>query len=106
MIEYLVPILLALIAAAPGVWAILSQRNKIKVDAATEINNAAIALIKPYRERIAELEKRVNALEVELDAQRSTIDFYEEIHRGARRLHSQVKSLGGDPVYNPPERRQ
>ena len=106
MIEYIVPILLALIASAPGVWAILSQRNKIKVDAATEINNAAIALIKPYRERIAELEKRVNALEIELEAQKSINEFYEEIYRGAKRLHSQVKSLGGDPVYNPPERRK
>ena len=106
MDNYIIPVILAIIASGPGVWSIVSQLNKIKVDAAAEINRAAIALIRPYQDRISELEKRVATLETELQFHKDNRQFYEEAFTIAARLYNQLRSHDLTPVCELPERRK
>lgn len=86
-----------------------------RVEAASEIKEAALALVEPLKKRIDELEaarerdktrmslleQRITDLECELREERSS---RAEVEAGAHRLVHQVESLGANPVYRPPKR--
>lgn len=102
----IIPIIIASIAAAPGIYALIVQRNKIRADAAkTEaeaaeiIQRVAVQQIEQYQKRVDELEKRIGVLEDELQ---NTLDCLVSVVQGANRLNGQVKQLGAEPVYTPP----
>lgn len=93
----------AFIMALPGIIAGINQRRADKesyrsydTDAAKELTAAAIGLIRPYIERMKELE-------VEMSKRDRIVDSFWGILEGSWKLYHQVISLGGVPVYTPPE---
>lgn len=110
-------VIAAIVASIPGLVALIIQRRKITAEARQAENNAAdlvtkaaLSLVEPLRRqldglsaqsveqaaRIAALEKQVQSLE----------RFADDLLSGSHRLVMQVRSLGGHPVYIPPERRE
>lgn len=67
-------ILTAVIAAAPGVYAILQGRRKIHAEAADSISDAAIQLVEPLRSANVALQQQVEKMRAELDTLRSEVD--------------------------------
>ena len=116
-------IIVALVASLPGLLALYFQRHKDRAvahqadaDASDKISEAALALLKPYKDRVAELEAekigmdermtkledRVNELEKIL---KETTGCLDDVISGAQKLIHQLKSLNIAPVWEPPERR-
>lgn len=58
--DYLVPIVIALIGALPGFWALLTQRREREATAASTITGAATDLVEQYKANVEKLEFTVN----------------------------------------------
>lgn len=106
ILSLIIPIIIASIAAVPGIYALIVQRKKISADAAkteaeaTEIiQRISAQQVKQYQKRADELEKRIAKLEDELQ---NTLDCLVSVVQGGHRLYGQVKQLGAEPVYTPP----
>jgi len=73
----LIPLIIAIIALVPGVWALINQSRKDrvqeKVDAGTVAQNAAIGIIQPLRDEITRLQAINNQLEIVLTQKNTTI---------------------------------
>lgn len=67
-------ILTALIAAAPGVYAMIAGRHKVNSEAADSISGAAVQLVEPLRCENAALRKQVDGMRSELDGLRREMD--------------------------------
>jgi uncharacterized coiled-coil protein SlyX len=87
-----ITIILACVAAAPGLAALIMGRRKDRAEAETSYQ----ALYEKSVARISQLEKRVSKLE-------KIVELLEEVLAGAHKLYHQVKAMGGMPVYQPPE---
>ena len=74
----IVPIVIAVVAAVPGVLALISEGSKIKVDAQKVAQEAAIDIINPLREEMKALRIRVGELETLLKAKDARIDELEK----------------------------
>ena len=59
----IVPIIIAAIAAVPGVFALISESRRVKVDAQKVAQEAAVEIINPLREEMKALRLRVSELE-------------------------------------------
>lgn len=110
MNEHILPIIVAIIAAVPGLIAIFKQARRDRAtairdenEAAGKISASALELIQPYRDRVKELEAEVNELRLKVDELEERVDHLNSIKRGAKRLESQVKSLGATPVFHVPD---
>ena len=68
-------IVTALIAAAPGIYAIIAGRRKTGAEAADSISDAAVQLVEPLRCENQALRKQVDSMRAELDALRSEVDI-------------------------------
>ena len=77
----IIPIVIAVIAAAPGVFALVAESRKTKVDAAKVAQDAAISIIVPLRDELARLRTRVSDLEATLDKKDALIDELEKLPR-------------------------
>lgn len=64
----------ALIAAAPGIYAIIAGRRKSGAEAADSISEAAVQLVEPLRCENAALRKQVEGMRAELDSVRVEVD--------------------------------
>lgn len=102
-VNELVTILIAVTGAVGGIGSLVMtarkerwERKGVEAASAEDVSTAAVQLLKPYQEQVSELSKRVRHLEA-MCAQ------FENVLTGAHKLHGQVKSLGVQPVYNPPE---
>lgn len=120
------PIIMALIAASPGVYAIWRGRQKEKADVAKIITEAAGDLITEYKEKLDSLERlvakqqeEIRCLESQVDKQtkeiaRQSIEIKNqkdriqvletersEILEGVWALTAQVRTLGQKPVWEP-----
>lgn len=84
-------IIVASVAAIPGVLAYLAQRRKDQADAAEILTGAATALVIPLRAEIAELREELEYLRVENELLRAW----------AKQLVMQVIELGGKPMPEP-----
>ena len=76
-----VTIIIAIVAASPGLWAFVAEMRKSKVDAVKVAQDAAIAIIIPLRDEIARLRTRVTDLEATLDKKDTLIDDLEKLLR-------------------------
>lgn len=126
MTEVLLPLLLALIAATPGIISLWKGRKKEEADAAGAITGAARDLISEYRAKIDEIEaeqeeqaakikcqeQKIDQQDVmirrqqrEIDAQAKRIYALEversELIRGVAALCAQIRGLGHEPVWEP-----
>jgi cell division protein FtsB len=104
--ELIVSIVLASVAAIPGILAYIGQRGKLQMDKSQQVQEAALKLLEPYQHRVKELEECLASMEEELKELREIVMRIEPVIDGAWRLNLQVKSLRGDPVYAPPDRRE
>ena len=102
-VNELVTLLIALSGAVGGIGSLVLTARKfgyekkgVEAASAEDVSTAAVQLLKPYQERVHELSLRVTHLEA-MCAQ------FEAVLQGAHKLHGQVKSMGMQPVYNPPE---
>lgn len=87
-----------------------AQAADSRSEAASEIQVAALALLQPYKEEVerlridvVSLRAEVAVLRIELQEVKSERDI---VIGGAHQLYHQVLSMGGQPVYRPPERRE
>ena len=121
--EVILPLLLAAIAAAPGILALLKGRNKEKADVAATYIDSAKDLLEEYRAKIQEVEASYRAKLEEIEAtvadQAETIRCQErkiakqqaeiekmraeqdEFLQGLTALCTQIRGLGHDPVWEP-----
>ena len=93
----ILPVVLALIASSPGIYALVVQRRKDRVDAGAVVTDSAIDLMKQYQDRLdkvdtrqSELEAEVRALKVEISGRDDTI---EKLETENRELQEQVIKL-------------
>lgn len=105
--EVVLPLLLAAIAAAPGIAALFRGRHKERADVASSIMDSSSDLLKEYRTRISEIEQeyrgkiaeievvvadqaeRLRCQEREMDRQASMIRRQQvEIEEQAKRIYA------------------
>jgi cell division protein FtsB len=67
-LEIMIPVIVAIVAAIPGILAFFGQRRKDKTDAAEKITAAALDLVEPYQKRVAEMENQISKLRTGLAA--------------------------------------
>jgi len=117
--EVALPILLAVIAAIPGIAALFRGRKKEKADVATAITDAAHDLLGDYRAQIDEIkqtiteqaetircqERKIEAQARNIAIQQLEIDALraeqEEFLTGVNALCAQIRGLGHEPVWEP-----
>lgn len=103
--DVIASVVLAMIAAAPGIWAIIVQRRKDRVDIAQKYEDLATDQL----ERISKAEKRLRTLEAQVKWMQVQIDdrdrFIGELLHGIHRLTGQLRSHDLVPVWTPPERK-
>ena len=109
MTPWWLSVLVALISFG-GAWLVYRNRRvENKTNSEKFISEAAVSLLKPYQEEVSKLRDEVAALKCEVEKLTQTVErTVEEIDRvtaGAHLLHHQVVSMGGQPLYSPPERR-
>ena len=106
------PLIVALVAALPGLYALLSQSRKDNAEAVDAISQAAAQLVVPLKEENKELRLLLAAVEGENKALRAENDrlqtqfseLREILHLvldGCNRLCKQLADLGHDPVFDP-----
>lgn len=100
------------LAVLVGMWLNFRARKKTDADAASVLTDAAVALVAPLRQKIADNEIEIRELKQSLQnlVRRQAVleNFwkdYEELHSGAELLYSQIIVLGDIPVYTPPPKR-
>jgi hypothetical protein len=124
--DIVLPILLAVIAASPGLVALLRGRRKEQADVAEAITRAAGELVEDYQKKLDRIEKKledqaelIRCQERKIEAQgdrlaRQNIKIEEqagrirslelerdEILTGVMMLCTQIHDLGHDPVWEP-----
>ncbi len=105
MIEYWVAIILALIAASPGVFAFLNQRKRLKSEVGKTKTNNVIRVIgeiweisEEYKGRVKLLEEKIEKLERELE---DTNEEMGGMRIGIARLLAQLIEHDVVPVWSP-----
>ena len=110
MPDELTPIIIASIAALPGLLALLAQRKKTSADAASAITDAAGDMVTQYRTRLEVLERDTKALRlsnIQLTERVTLMNddvfrleaLVKEYRRGILILMGQIESLGDNPAY-------
>lgn len=113
----LIPLGAALIAVAGTLLTLVFQRRKVRAETNSEVADAAetnvaaaLSLITPLRDRIAQLESdmasmreaieiardRITILEAQVEEERKVVDI---LTGGVAALEGQVRSLGETPVF-------
>lgn len=107
-----IPLIVALVAALPGLYALLSQSRKDNAEAVDAISQAAAQLVVPLKEENKELRERLGAVEAEnrkLKAENERLeerftelrDLLNLVLEGCNRLCQQLEELGREPVFDP-----
>lgn len=124
--DIILPIVLAVIAASPGLVALLRGRKKEKADVAEAITRAAGELVEDYQKKLERIEKKleeqaelIRCQERKIDSQaeklaRQGIKIDEQSDRirdlelerdsileGVMMLCTQINELGHAPVWEP-----
>jgi chromosome segregation ATPase len=94
--ELILPIVLAIIAASPGVIALFRGRSKEKADVAKAITEAAGELIEDYQNRLERLEKLVGEQAEKILCQEAKISRQaRQIDIQADRIREQADKIRG-----------
>ncbi len=113
MNDTLIPIIIAVIAALPGLMAMAGQRKQTDATAAGAITDAAVDIVAQYKERLEALETGRKATEAEIAELRArqAADAVEiarlrrelgEYRVGIVMLIEQIRDLGHTPKYQLP----
>lgn len=111
---WIVPIIVALLAATPGIIAVIAQRKRDKVEvqalATEKLINSSSTIQDSYKELLEDLRctndklaLKVEDLIAENKAMQAEI---EELKNGLLMLIDQVQRLGQQPVYRPKSKSQ
>jgi len=95
MSEMLVPLIVAIVAALPGLYAVWQGRRKGGADVAEVYERVASNVGK----RLDMLQERVNTLEEQIVMYERVLD---EWRTGIEKLICQLTEKGIDPVWTPP----
>lgn len=116
-LQLIIPIVVAIIAATPGilayfkgrkkedfeVLAIESDADKADAEATSVVVLSALSLVEPMKKRLEALEKRDEMRDKELDIMKARMSRVEHANyllcTGVRRLIHQIRSLGATPVF-------
>lgn len=103
--EAIIPLLLAAIAATPGILALFKGRGKEKADITTAITEAAQDMLDEYRKKIDEYRAELQLLEKKVAEQACEIkrlrDEQAEFLNGVSALCTQIRGLGHEPIWEP-----
>lgn len=120
-INNLAPIIIAIVAALPGLFALNTQRRKSEADTADVISKAAGQAVKLAQDSMGDFQARIDALEYRVNEQDAVIQLQkrrlDELHgevetlrarireyrRGIAILIRQIESSGDYPAYRLPE---
>lgn len=120
MSNTILTIIVAIIAAGPGIIALLIQimklveekrvlkttADKTEAETAGEIGEAWKELLEPYRQEIDRLKQADKYKTAKINELEDRVRLFEEILSGAHRLYNQLQSHEIDPVWIPPNRRE
>jgi hypothetical protein len=100
-----ITIILAIIAASPGIYAVWRQRRKDEAAAGKDnatasdlISQSATRLLEPLKKQIDELQEQVGVLEDKVAHQETVIHKFVV---GSKKLHKQLLDAGLNPVWQP-----
>lgn len=117
--DIITPVIIAIIAALPGIFALNSQRRKTDADAAQAVSGAAVALAKQTQDSINDFQARIDVMDFRLNEQSSVIQLQEkqieslrtdvailrekirEFRQGIAILTAQIEGAGMTPQYRP-----
>lgn len=108
MQEYL-PIITAIIAALPGIMALINQRKlteaqivKERISTAQLVSDMSLDLAQQYKSQIDDLEKRVNELLKEVSRLRQELETYQQ---GVSLLMEQLQEHKIQPKFTPKKKK-
>ena len=90
MPDWAITVVVGLIAAGPGVYAIVVGRHKVKAEASKILSDTAVGLLRPLQERIDRLEVLILRLEAKVAALEAD---NEELSRQVREFRDLIRSL-------------
>lgn len=110
--DFISPDLVAILTGITGILLALTNRRKLKADAANAITESAVVLVVPLKNEIMELRDTNSNLQDKLESKEKTIrrqnrridTLTEELslnHEGSLRLVKQIEELDEKPVYGP-----
>ena len=99
-------IIVALATLVISVIVGLATRRKLDSESANEISEAAMSLLQPFRDRLAELDKRVTSQAVQITQLQTHIETLQtenaKLWQGVTVLSEQILELGHLPRFQPP----
>ena len=109
--ETWIPVIVAFLASAPGIFAIVQQRKKEKADASSIQVGVSITLMNEMQEQLKMIKEEHAATKLRLagleDEMAEMREWYERKLaawlRGIRRLVQQIVEAGETPVWLPDE---
>lgn len=90
MPDWLVTVIVGLIASGPGVYAVVAGRHKVKAEASKILSETAVSMLRPLQERIDRLEALVMRLEAKVTALQTD---NEELSRQVREFRDLIRTL-------------
>jgi len=103
LIGVLIPVLVAFIAAVPGILAYLATRRNQMIGKEENAVSAWRSFVEPLRTEVAQLRHEVDELQAELERHKQRIQHLEQengvLRSGAELLLHQVRSNGITPVW-------
>lgn len=75
----IIPIIIAIIAASPGIFAFVSQLRKEKVDSVKVAQDAMLSVILPMKDEISRLQTKISELETKVKEKDDKIDELEKL---------------------------
>ena len=90
MPDWLMVLIGSLIAASPGVYAIIAGRQKIKAEASKIVTDTAVGLLAPLQTRIDRLETVITKLEAKVERLENE---NEELARQVREFRDLIRAL-------------
>lgn len=75
------PIVIAIIAALPGLFAIIAQLRKEKTDSVKVAQDAAVQIIEPLRQEVKRLQDEIKELQAQTDTQEKQITELQSLLR-------------------------
>lgn len=102
-INLILPVIIASLAALPGLAALRSQNNKRNIESDSLASDAWKELLEPYRSRVQALEEDVSQLRIMAEQQERQIKNLQAenvmLINGVNLLTSQIRASGMNPVW-------
>lgn len=99
----ILPVIIASLAALPGLAALRSQNNKRNIESDNLASDAWKELLEPYRNRVQALEDDVKDLRTVAERQEREIKALQAentmLINGVNLLTSQIKASGMNPIW-------